>query len=131
MEKAVKREKTFLAIAALLGALAVSIGAYGAHAGSKFIIDHEFITFIKGIRYQMFHIGALFVVAYAIHRFPDMLKVLTWAGWMFVAGILLFSFSLYIIVFFNVDMGYVTPAGGTAFIIGWLLLVYAVLKSKV
>jgi uncharacterized membrane protein YgdD (TMEM256/DUF423 family) len=129
MELAQKREKLFLVIATLLGALTVAIGAYGAHAGSKFIVDHEFITFIKGVRYQMFHIVGLLVVAYAISRFPQQLKLLTIAGWLFVAGILLFSGSLYIIVFFNIKMGYITPTGGTAFILGWLTLAYAIWKA--
>ncbi len=129
METSEKREKLFFVIAALLGALTVSIGAYGAHAGSKFITGDEFITFIKGIRYQMFHILALFVTAYALARYPNQTKLLTIAGWLFVAGIILFSGSLYVIVFFNVKMGYVTPAGGTAFVLGWLTLAYAVLKA--
>ena len=130
MDSTTKSEKFFFITGALLAALTIGIGAYGAHAGSKFIEGHEFITFIKGVRYQMFDIVGIFLTSYAISKYPGQVKLLKIAGWLFIAGIILFSGSLYIIVFFNVKMGYITPTGGTAFILGWLILAYAVWKAK-
>ena len=122
--------KNFFIIGAILGGLAVAIGAYGAHAGAKYMTAETTITFGKAVKYQMHHALALLIVALAYLQFPKQKKLLTFAGYSFLAGILFFSGSLYIIVFAGIKMGYITPLGGTFFVLGWLLLAYAAFKDK-
>jgi len=122
--------KKFFTLGAILAGLAVAIGAYGAHGGAKYLTEITSITFDKAVKYQMHHALALLITALAFSRYPNQKKVLNIAGYAFLLGIILFSGSLYIIVFAKIKMGYITPAGGTAFIIGWLALVYAAWKEK-
>ncbi len=122
--------KNFFIIGAILGGLAVAIGAYGAHGGAKYMTAETAITFGKAVKYQMHHALALLIVALAYLQFPKQKKLLTFAGYSFLAGILFFSGSLYIIVFGGIKMWYVTPFGGIMFVLGWLLLAYAAFKDK-
>jgi len=123
-------QKTFFIIGAILGALAVIIGAYGAHGGSKYMDAESVITFGKAVRYQTHHALVILVVALAYAQWPDQSKVLNLAGYSLIGGILLFSGSLYTIVFAKISMGYVTPLGGILFISGWLFLAYAAFKHQ-
>jgi len=122
--------KNFFIIGAILGGLAVAIGAYGAHGGAKYMTAETVITFGKAVKYQMHHALALLIVALAYLQFSKQKKLLTFAGYSFLAGILFFSGSLYIIVFGGIKMGYITPLGGTFFVLGWLLLAFAAFKDK-
>ena len=79
--------------------------------------------FETGVRYQMYHVFAVLIVAAAIGRIGDA-SLLVLAGWFFFAGILLFSGSLYALALTGVGMlGAVTPVGGLLFLIGWACLV--------
>jgi len=119
--------KGFLRWAALLGALAVALGAFGAH-GLKQIVDSDSVaTFDTGVRYQFYHVFALVAVAILYERFPN--KWMRWAGNCFLIGILLFSGSLYLLTALKATdtvglrgIGVVTPVGGVFFIAGWGLL---------
>ena len=122
--------KKFFIAGAILAGLAVAIGAYGAHGGAKYMTDITSITFGKAVKYQMHHALALLITGLAFTQFPSQKKILNIAGYAFLLGILLFSGSLYIIVFAKIKMGYITPAGGTAFMVGWLSLAYAAWKEK-
>ena len=122
--------KNFIIIGAILGGLAVAVGAYGAHGGAKYLTAETAITFGKAVKYQMYHALAILIVATASAHLPQQKKLLTIAGYSFLAGILFFSGSLYIIVFAGIKMGYITPTGGTFFMIGWLLLAFAAYKDK-
>ena len=122
--------KNFIIIGAVLGGLAVAIGAYGAHAGAEYLAGEAGITFGKAVKYQMHHALALLIVALAFGQFPKQKKILTFSGYSFLAGILLFSGSLYLIVFADIPMGYITPFGGTLFVLGWFLLAFAAWKDK-
>lgn len=122
-------DKVFFVLAALSGALSVGLGAFGAHTlGSRLSAD-ALGTFETGVRYQFFHTLALFVVVFAISRWPSSnLPVI--AGWLFVAGIAVFSGSLYLLVLTGTRwLGAITPIGGVAFIAGWLLLALAAWRS--
>jgi len=124
-------QKTFFIAGAIFGGLAVALGAYGAHGGAETINQHDaVITFGKAVRYQMHHALILFVVVWALSEWKSQTKLLNITGWLFLGGILLFSGSLYIITFAQIDMGYVTPLGGIAFVGGWLTLAYAGFKAK-
>ena len=124
-------QKIFFIIGAILGGLAVVLGAYGAHGGAEIINQHDaVITFGKAVHYQMHHALILFVVVWALSEWKSQTKLLNIAGWLFIAGVLLFSGSLYIITFAQIDMGYITPLGGISFVGGWLFLAYAGFKAK-
>ena len=114
--------RLFFAIASILGALSVAGGAFGAHALKGTLTESALSSFETGIRYQMYHAIALMVVAVLIGQYPDV-KGLVTTGWCFIAGIILFSGSLYGLTLGGIKaFGPITPLGGVAFIIGWGLL---------
>ncbi len=114
--------RLFFAIASILGALSVAGGAFGAHALKGTLTDSALSSFETGIRYQMYHATALLVVAVLIAQYPEV-KGLVTTGWCFIAGVILFSGSLYGLTLGGIKaFGPITPLGGVAFIIGWGLL---------
>lgn len=118
----------FPALGALLGALAVAAGAFGAHALRARLEPQDLQTFETAARYQMYHALALFAVAWAIGCNA---RWATAAGWLFLAGTVVFSGSLYALVLTGHRwLGAVTPLGGVALILGWLCLGMAVLKPS-
>lgn len=122
-------EKLFFALGSLSAGIAVSLGAFGAHALAGRLSERDLQTFETGVRYQFYHAFALLAVAYAISRWPDSsLPVI--AGWLFVAGTLIFSGSLYVLVGTGLRwLGAITPIGGVAFIVGWILLAVGAWRS--
>ena len=124
-------QKIFFISAAILGGFAVALGAYGAHGGAEILNQNNaVITFGKAVRYHMHHSLIMFAVVWALSEWKDQSKLLNIAGWLFLAGILLFSGSLYIISFTGIYVGYITPFGGVAFVGGWFTLAYAGYKAK-
>jgi len=120
---------TFFSLGAILAALSVSMGAFAAHGATKFMSAEQLIWMEKAARYNMYHALALFAVAWALTRWTSQTGLINAAGWLLVAGIALFSGSLYIMSFTNLRLGYITPAGGVAFVLGWLLLAIAAWKG--
>ena len=122
-------DRLFMVIAALSGALSVALGAFGAHALEARLSAEFLHTFETGVRYQFYHTLALLAVVVAIVRWPaSNLPVI--AGWLFIAGIVVFSGSLYLLVMTGTRwLGAITPIGGVAFIAGWLLLALAAWRS--
>ena len=115
-------DRTFFVLASLFGGLSVALGAFGAHALEDRLTEALMGTYQTAVQYQFYHALALVAVAFAISRWPGG-KLPEIAGWLFVAGILLFSGSLYLLVMTNTSwLGAITPLGGVAFIVGWLLL---------
>ena len=119
--------KGFLRIAALLGLLAVALGAFGAHTLKQFIGEDELNTYETGVRYQFYHVFALLVVGILYKRYPD--KRMRFAGYSFIIGVLLFSGSLYALTALKAvesiglsGIGIITPFGGVFLILGWLFL---------
>ncbi len=122
-------ERFFFAGGALAAALAVMLGAFGAHALREQLSADLLSTFETGVRYHVYHALALFVVVLALARGYDA-GWATLAGWLFMAGILLFSGSLYVLAITGVRwLGAVTPFGGLAFIAGWLALAVAAWRA--
>lgn len=127
-------KKTILSTACLFGMLAVVLGAFGAH-GLKNLVDLDAVaTFETGVRYQMYHAFFLFVLALV----PDsMLKSKRPIYLCVVIGVVLFSFSIYILALndlmqFDFKMfGIVTPIGGVFLIFAWGLMLFGIVKSKV
>ncbi len=100
----------------------VAVGAFGAHGLKDVLSEPMKAVFETGVRYQMIHGLALFVVAWLSERFPS--SLISAAGWCFLSGIILFSGSLYVLSLTGVKAwGAVTPIGGLAFLSGWLCLV--------
>lgn len=122
-------DKTFFLLGALAGFLGVALGAFGAHGLRSRLSPEMLAVFETGVRYQMYHVLALLITAAAIGRLGDA-RLLVVAGWFFVAGIILFSGSLYALAWTRVTMwGAVTPIGGLAFLIGWACLaIFAALQ---
>ena len=120
-------DRTFLALGSLLAGIAVAAGAFGAHALRARLSPADLATFETGARYQMYHALALLAVAWVAQQWPGPLPRA--AGWLFVAGIVVFSGSLYTLVLTGQRwLGAVTPLGGVAFIVGWGCLVGAAMK---
>jgi uncharacterized membrane protein YgdD (TMEM256/DUF423 family) len=111
----------------LLGSIGVGLGAFGAHGLKARLSSERLDTFETGVRYQMYHALALLAAAFAAQRWPASAWP-TAAGWLFLAGIAIFSGSLYLLVFTGKRWwGAVTPLGGVALIAGWACLVLAAL----
>lgn len=118
---------TFIILASLLGALSVALGAFGAHALRRRLPQDRLETFETAARYQMYHALALLAAGLSSDRFARPGLVLA-AGWLFIAGIALFSGSLYLLVFSgNRRWGAVAPLGGLCFIAAWICLGIAAL----
>jgi uncharacterized membrane protein YgdD (TMEM256/DUF423 family) len=118
-------DRLFLVLAGLLGALGVMLGAFAAHALNQRLTPEAMATFEIGARYHLYHALALLGVAVALGRAPGDGQ-LALAGWLFVAGIAVFSGSLYVLSLTGQRwLGAVTPLGGLAFIAGWLLLAWS------
>ncbi len=119
--------KLFLSLGAISGALAVLIGAFGAH-GLKDKLCAQMLTVYKtGVEYHFYHTLALLGIGLLSLHYKSTL--LTASGWAMVAGILLFSGSLYALSISGIrPLGAITPLGGLCFIIGWILLAVAILK---
>lgn len=121
-------DRIFLTLAGLSGAIAVGTGAFGAHGLKARVAPDLLAVWQTGASYHLSHALALAGAAWATQRFPGTASTL--AGWLFVAGTVLFSGSLYALVLTGVRaLGAVTPFGGVAFIAGWLALGWAALRG--
>lgn len=121
-------ERIFFGLGALLAGIAVGLGAFGAHALKTSLSPEDLVTFETGVRYQMYHALALLGTAWAAGRWES--SLIEWSGWLFVLGIVVFSGSLYILVLTGQRwLGAVTPLGGLALILGWVLLGLTVLRG--
>ena len=120
-------DRTFLWVGALAGFVGVALGAFGAHGLRTRLSAEMLAVFETGVRYQMYHAFAILIVALAAARIDGWL--IRSAGWLFTAGIVLFSGSLYALALSGVTvLGAVTPIGGLAFLAGWAALVIASLR---
>lgn len=114
-------------LGALLAGIGVMAGAFGAHALEDMVSPERIDTFETAARYQMYHAIALFVLGLKDPALPRA----QWIAYLFLAGILLFSGSLYLLVLTDTAwLGAVTPLGGVAFIGGWLLLAIGYAEKK-
>ncbi|HEU4383031.1 MAG TPA: DUF423 domain-containing protein [Anaeromyxobacteraceae bacterium] len=121
-------ERTFLALGSASALVSVAAGAFGAHALKTRLAPDLLAAFETGARYQMFHALGLLAVAWAAGRFPGAL--VSAAGWLLVAGTVLFSGSLYLLALTGTRwLGAVTPVGGVAFLAGWACLGWAAIRG--
>ena len=126
--------KGFLKTATFIGALSVALGAFAAHSLKESVSDYAVSIFETGVRYQFYHAFALLVSGILYKEFPG--KLIKWSGILFIAGIILFSGSLYILTFIKASVkpgydwvGAITPIGGLCFIAGWLCLFFGMFKK--
>ena len=120
----------FLFLGAMSALLAVALGAFGAH-GLKDILSPELmVTYQTAVNYQMWHALGLIGISF-VHQQDQESKLIAWSGRFMFFGILIFSGSLYLLVFLNIkELGMLTPIGGISFIVAWALLaIYAAQKQ--
>jgi uncharacterized membrane protein YgdD (TMEM256/DUF423 family) len=117
-------DRLFFLAGTLSGLIAVALGAFAAHGLKARLTPELLATFEIGARYQMYHALALLGVAWACTRWPGNATLA--AGWLFVAGTIVFSGSLYALALTGEKwLGAITPFGGLAFLAGWLCLAAA------
>lgn len=122
--------KGFLVAGALAAMLAVLLGAFGAHALRAKLTPELLAIYQTGVQYHFWHALGLLGIALSLPHFPEA-AALKWAGWLMLAGILIFSGSLYLLTVTGARwLGAITPIGGTAFIVAWALFAWGVLRSS-
>jgi len=125
----------FIRIAAISGALAVALGAFGAHSLKAVLDPDQLQTFETGVRYQFYHTLALLFVGLLMNSHPS--KALNMAGTSFLVGICCFSGSLYLLAtrsLLGIEnltiLGPITPIGGLFFIIGWVFIALSLRRAQ-
>jgi uncharacterized membrane protein YgdD (TMEM256/DUF423 family) len=124
-------DRTFFVIGSLVMFLAVAAGAFGSHGLASYFVEHPNLesTYLTAVRYQLIHGLALLAVAWATTHWSSVL--VNWAGYAFIAGLIFFSGSLYVLVLTDTGwLGAITPVGGVAFLAGWLLLAAAAWRAN-
>ena len=119
-------ERFLMGAGALLMFIGVGAGAFGAHALAGYFANYPNLkeTYETAVRYHLIHAVALIALASVTVQWPSAL--INWAGYAIFVGILIFSGSLYLLVFTRVRwLGAITPLGGLAFLVGWFLIVVA------
>jgi uncharacterized membrane protein YgdD (TMEM256/DUF423 family) len=121
--------KLFLFLGAIAAMLAVALGAFGAHALRAKLAPDLLAVYQTAVQYHFWHaLGLLAISILAIHMPASLM--LKWAGWVMLAGIVLFSGSLYVLAVTGARwLGAITPFGGAAFILSWALLAIAVARA--
>jgi uncharacterized membrane protein YgdD (TMEM256/DUF423 family) len=122
--------KLFLILGGINAALVVLLGAFGAHGLKERLTAEMLAVYQTGVHYHLFHALGLIAVGLVATQIPAS-AYLKWSGWLMLAGIVLFSGSLYVLSVSGLHwLGMVTPFGGLAFILSWTLFVIAVLKAS-
>ena len=126
--------KIHLILGTILAGLGVVLGAFGAHGLKKIVPPETVSSYQTGVQYQMYHAFALLIVGILSERLSS--NLINWAGAFFVLGIVLFSGSLYLLASLRAmdkvgvsGIGIITPIGGLMFIVGWILLLVAIIKK--
>jgi uncharacterized membrane protein YgdD (TMEM256/DUF423 family) len=126
--------KVYLVIGTVLAGLSVVLGAFGAHGLKQIVPPETVATYQTGVQYQIYHAFALILVGILFERFPN--NFVNYAGMFFIAGIVLFSGSLYLLASLKAmnkvgvsGVGIITPIGGLLFIVGWVLLLIGILRK--
>jgi len=121
--------KLFLVTGCIAALLAIAFGAFGAHALKARIAPELMPVYRTGVEYHFYHALGLILVGLAAFHLPES-AYLRGAGWLMLAGIVLFSGSLYLLALTGIRwLGAITPFGGTAFIVAWTLFATAVIKA--
>jgi len=120
--------RAFALAGSVLAFIGVGLGAFGAHALRSRIGPDLLATFETGVRYHMYHALALLACAWVMDRWPS--PQVAWAGWLFVAGIVVFSGTLYLLTFTGARWwGALTPIGGVALLAAWACLAWGIARG--
>lgn len=123
-------ERHFLGLGALSACIAVAAGAFGAHGLRDVVSAERLAVWETAARYQMYHALGLMVVAFLHHASQKAAGPARIGGWLFVAGTVVFSGSLYTLTLTGITiLGAITPLGGVAFVAGWLVLAWGVWRA--
>ncbi|MDX2229584.1 MAG: DUF423 domain-containing protein [Leptolyngbyaceae cyanobacterium bins.349] len=121
----------FLAIAAIFGGISVGAGAFGSHALKEQVSDRALEIFETGARYQMYHALALLAVGILMSQAKQVPITLPIAGFALIAGVLIFSGSLYVLSLSGIKwLGAITPFGGVCLMLGWVCLAITAFKYQ-
>ncbi|MEQ9403691.1 MAG: DUF423 domain-containing protein [Cyclobacteriaceae bacterium] len=122
--------KLVLFFSAFSGAIAVGLGAFGAHAlKANLESTGNLTTYQTAVHYQFYHTLALLIIGLLLTRYPN--QWLNYSGWLMMVGIVIFSGSLYFLAIFNIKwLGAITPIGGLGLIMGWGCLALAIWQIK-
>lgn len=121
--------KFYLLLGSINALLVVLIGAFGAHGLKARLTAENMAIFQTGVQYHFYHAVGLILVGLIAWHIPTS-PYLRWSAWLMITGIILFSGSLYALSITNIRwLGMITPVGGMAFIIAWLLLSIGIIKS--
>ena len=122
--------KLFLILGGINAALVVMLGAFGAHGLKAKLTAEMLAVYQTGVHYHLFHALGMLAVGLVASQIADSVW-LKWSGWLMLAGIILFSGSLYVLSVSGMRwLGMVTPFGGVAFIAAWIVFVIAIAKSS-
>ena len=122
--------KVLLLFGLIFCGLSVLMGAFGAHALKDKLSEYSMLIYDKAVFYQVLHALGILVIAILGQVFNT--QQFNMSGWLFVAGILLFSGSLFILSVTGIKwLGAITPIGGVMFIAGWFLLFFKVFKMQI
>jgi uncharacterized membrane protein YgdD (TMEM256/DUF423 family) len=123
--------RTYIKIAALIGAVTVIMGAFGAHKLKQLVSADIVATYQTGVTYQFYHTFALLAVGILYKRYQN--RWMEWAGRLFILGVILFSGSLYLLTALQATkdiglegFGVITPIGGVLLVAGWLCFFLAI-----
>lgn len=123
------KSKYLLISGSLFMVLAVGFGAFGAHIVQELLTPDRFDVFKTAVEYHFYHAIGLLILGLISQRIESS-KWIQWSGYCMIAGIVIFSGSLYILTLTDTSwLGAVTPLGGFAFILGWVFLILGVLKQ--
>jgi uncharacterized membrane protein YgdD (TMEM256/DUF423 family) len=127
-------QKMFLTLGTAAAAIGIILGAFGAHALKEKIAADQLPVFETGVRYQMYHAFALLLIGILYEKFGG--SMLAMAGYSFIAGIIFFSGSLYLLStreLLGIEsaklLGPITPLGGLCFISGWIMLLIGIIRK--
>lgn len=121
--------KLFVIIGSLNMLASVALGAFGAHGLKSKLSADMLAVYQTGVHYHMAHALGILLIAALSLKLPAS-SLVSWSGWSLFVGIILFSGSLYALSISGIRvLGAITPIGGVAFLIGWLLLTFAAVKG--
>ncbi|WP_295625463.1 DUF423 domain-containing protein [uncultured Nitrosomonas sp.] len=122
--------KTFLILGSLNTLLCIALGAFGAH-GLKRILSADMLSvYHTGVQYHFYHAFGIIVIGLLLLHFPKS-RLMPISGWLMMVGIVLFSFSLYVLSLTGMrGLGMITPFGGVSFLTAWALVAYAIWQER-
>lgn len=124
--------RLFVILGSINMAIAISMGAFGAHGLADQVTEKMLATWNTGAEYHLIHALGLIAVGLLYGKLSGASRLLTTGGWLLFAGIVLFSGSLYTLVLTGIgNLGIITPFGGVSFVIGWLVIALAASKKAI